>query len=403
MANSPTAPELDDDRPLGVPTRANVVATPKLSMLVEAAPGEPELRPGETELGRPTSIARDLAPLSDAERILLQETDDRRAAQELAEAEQLLASDPEVFRWAGILAHPLAAAILIGGAGVLGLFLYSQFFQVMNSLANVQPAWLQNLGYGGLGLLAMAVLYAMLRLLVLYYQLRRNQQIRIAGLHELASRTRLRWLAHAKSREAKDRLHEYMTAYPMQTEKHKRKLERLGFAPEQLSTLTTAREQLLDPSRFASTGQWFGDFRTNFQGQLDAAAAARVAYWSKRAGITGAVAPNGLIDSLAMSYFGFAMITDLCQIYNLRAGRAGTAVLLGRVFFNAYLSGQMTEWEKLTEDQLNLMIAPGGPLYEIGAARVMSKFGTKAAGGVLTYFLLARLGKYACGLLRPVA
>jgi hypothetical protein len=114
------------------------------------------------------------------------------------------------------------------------------------------------------------------------------------------------------------------------------------------------------------------------------------------------MAPNGLIDSAAMLYFGFALLADLCEVYNLRTGKTGTAVLLGRVFFNSYLSGQMTEWEKLTEEQLNHLMTPTGPLAELTAARVLSKVGAKATTGLLNYFLLSRLGRYACRLLRPV-
>jgi len=36
------------------------------------------------------------------------------------------------------------------------------------------------------------------------------------------------------------------------------------------------------------------------------------------------------------------------------------------------------------------------------AARVFSKVGAKAASGMLNYFLLMRLGRFACRLLRPV-
>ena len=72
-----------------------------------------------------------------------------------------------------------------------------------------------------------------------------------------------------------------------------------------------------------------------------------------------AVAPNAVVDSGATLFYTFSMLTDLCQVYNLRAGRTGTAVLLGRVFFNAYLAGQGTEWEKLAEDQYDQLFARG--------------------------------------------
>jgi len=395
----------DDDDRIGVPVGR--VGTP----VREPAPGprphdpaEPdgaELRPGETELGRPPQVPRNLAPLSDDDRRRLREAEEQQAARELAEAEELLASDPAVLRWAGLFAHPLAAAFLVGSAGVLGLFVYSQAVSVLNGLAG-QPDWVRYAGYAGLGLLAGCVGYAVLRLAVLYLRLRRNRQVRLAGLQELAGRTRLRWLAHAKSAEAKARLEEYLRTFPVDTDRDRRALERVGLTPAAAAELRRVRDELLDPARFASSDQWFARFRGGFQGPLDAAADARIRYWAKRTGVLTALAPNALVDSLATTYFGFAMLADLCRVYNLRAGRTGTAVLLARVFFNAYLAGQLTEWEKLTEEHINQLFTPGGPLYELAAARVVSKVGTKAAGGVLNYFLIGRLGRYACRLLRPV-
>jgi uncharacterized membrane protein YcjF (UPF0283 family) len=398
--SNPTAWADDDDR-IGVPAG-------RRTAVCEAPPSarcdfdDTELRPGETELGRPPQVPRDLAPLSDDDRRRLREAEEAQAARELAEAEELLASDPAVLRWTGVFAHPLAAAFLVGMAGVLGLFVYSQALSVLNGLTS-QPDWARYVGTGGLALLGGCVLYAMVRLALLYLRLRRNRQIRLAGLQELANRTRLRWLAHAKSSEAKGRLEDYLRGFPIETDRDRRALARVGLTAEMAAELRQVREELLDPGRFASSEQWFARFRDGFQGQLDAAADARVKYWAKRTGVITALAPNGLVDSLATTYFGFAMLADLCRVYNLRAGRTGTAVLLGRVFFNAYLAGQLTEWEKLTEEQINQLFVPGGPLYELAAARVISKVGTKAAGGVLNYFLLGRLGRYACRLLQPVS
>jgi putative membrane protein len=391
----------DDDR-IGVPfgrIAAPVQAEPHTTA---SDTDDAELRPGETELGRPPQVPRNLTPLSEDDRRRLRQAEEEQAARELAEAEELLASDPAVFRWAGVFAHPLAAAFLVGMIGVLGLFLFSQVVSLLNGLAG-QPDWVRYVGYTGLTLLSLCVLYAMLRLAGLYFRLRRNRQIRLAGLQELSNRTRLRWLAHAKSAEAKARLEDYLRTFPLETPRDRRVLERVGVTAEMAADLRKVRDELLDPVKFASSDQWFRQFRDGFQAKLDEAADARVKYWAKRTGIVTAIAPNALVDSLATTYFGFAMLADLCKVYNLRAGRTGTAVLLSRVFFNAYLAGQLTEWERLTEEQINQLFIPGGPLYELAAARVISKVGTKAAGGVLNYFLLARLGRYGCRLLRPVA
>src|SRR5205085_3195490 len=214
--------------------------------------------------------------------------------------------------------------------------------------------------------LGLSVLYAALRLAVLYLRLRRNRQIRLAGLEALRNRTRLRWLAHAKSAEAKARLEDYLRTFPVETDRDRRALEKVGVTPATAAELRAVRDELLDPTKFASSDQWFRRFRDGFQGKLDEAAEARVRYWANRAMLVTALAPNGLYDSLATTYFGFAMLADLCRVYNLRAGRAGTAVLLTRGFFNAYLAGQVGDWEKLAEDQYDQLFHQAFSVVGVG-------------------------------------
>src|SRR4051794_38912012 len=191
---------------------------------------EPELRPGDTDLGRPPQVPAAAAPLTDDDRRRLREAEEEQALRDLAEAEEMVASDPAVMRWAGWFAHPLAAAFLVGAAGVLGLYLYSQVLTVLANLAT-QPVWAQYAGYAALTLLSIAVLYSMLRLMVLYARLRRNRQVRLKGLEELHARTRLRWLAHAKTAEAKTQIEGYLRTYPIDTDRGRKVLARVGVTP----------------------------------------------------------------------------------------------------------------------------------------------------------------------------
>jgi uncharacterized membrane protein YcjF (UPF0283 family) len=398
-----TQPWTDDER-IGVPVSSGGrKATGHVeSPTTSRPPHTPEeLRPGETDLGRPPQVPAELAELTPADLKHLRETEEALANADLAEAEKLLASDPAVIRWLGVFASPLAGAFLLGAAGALGLFVYSQVLSILGNLA-AQPDWVRYVGYGGLAVLALAVIYSAVKFAILYAKLRRNQQLNLEGLRELSNRTRLRWLAAAKAAEAKGKLETYLRTFPLETGKARKQLVAVGMTDETIASLVKARDELLTPERFAGTEQWVHEFRERFQATLDTVAAERVNYWARRTGVVTALAPNALVDGASTVYFGFAMLSDLCRVYNLRAGRTGTAVLLGRVFFNAYLAGQLTEWEKLTEDQLNALMTPHGPLYELTAAKVLSKVGAKATTGVLNYFLLSRLGKFGSRLLRPV-
>lgn len=399
-------PEPDFELGIPVPRKRMDGPAETAKSVVEMA--EPELRPGENDLGRPRQTPRELHPLTDAERKQIQAEELERAARDLAEAEELLVSDPTL-GWAGWFAHPLAVAMLLGSMGVLGLFLTSQTLSILGSLASQPPA-LMTLGYTVLTVLAGLILVAVGRLGLLYWRLTRNRQIRLEGLAELSQRTRLRWLVNARTQEARKQLELYLQGYPLQPGgiRTGHPLKKLGITEESESDLIRQRENLLDPARFSSSSEWFEQFRQSFQRKLDAAAEARIRYWSNRAWVVTALAPNGLYDSLATTYFGFAMITDLCQIYNLRAGRTGTAVLLGRVFFNAYLAGQVGDWEKLAEDQYDQLFLEACQIAGVGVGanvvgKVLGKVGAKATTGYLNRVLLLRLGMYTCRLLRPVA
>lgn len=413
----------DDDFRIGVPTSGRAAVSPPPGVAAAnrfdpalknaenrlASPKvEPdvELRAGETELGRPPQVPSDLAFLSPEDLAKLRLLEEEQAAQEVAEAELLIASDPTGLGWLGWFGSPLAFAFLVGVAGVFGIFLFNQTASLLNALAS-QPEWAQYVGYSGLALFAFCVAYAFLRFLFLYLRMRENRQLRLKGVAELSKRTRLRWLAAAKSAEAREQIETYLKTFPMNTETEHKSLHRFGITDELQSRLVKVREELLDHDRFASTEQWFAHFRDGFQSQLDIAAEGRVKYWASRIWVVTAVAPNAMVDSGATLFYTFSMLSDLCQIYNLRAGRTGTAVLLGRVFFNAYLAGQGTEWQKLAEDQYDQLFHEAMSVVGVGVSsnvvgKLLGKVGAKATTGYLNRVLLIRLGRYAARLLRPV-
>ena len=103
--------------------------------------------------------------------------DEEQAAKDLAEAELLLASDPTGLGWLGWFGSPLAFAVLLGMTGVFGIFLFNQTISLLNALA-AQPQWAQYVGYGGLILFGICVLYAFLRFVLLYVRLGENRQLR---------------------------------------------------------------------------------------------------------------------------------------------------------------------------------------------------------------------------------
>jgi uncharacterized membrane protein YcjF (UPF0283 family) len=394
-------PELDELPPLlpQAPLKPATPTAPVPLTFQRAEPARFEPRPGDLDEGearlpqaptslddlRPGELPKELTPLDE----------------ELRRAAELMQSEPTVFGLPSILGHPLVGLVLLGAAGLLGLFLFNQVASAITAI-NTLPETVRWAGWGFFGLLTFAVAYAIVRLTVMYVRLRRNKQLRLQGLVELEKRTHLRWLINAKRHEAYTQLEAYMREYPVETDKDRKRLARIGLTGEDLSAMVRAREKLMDRDRWADTDAWFDGFRDTFQAKQDEAAARRVSYWARRTAFATAVSPNALADTGLTLYFSFALLADLCTIYNLRAGRLGTMVLLTRVFFNSYLAGQLSEMEGWTADQIQQLVEPHLPTSELVLGKVFSKLGAKASAGAVNYLLLSRLGKYGCRMLRPV-
>jgi putative membrane protein len=382
---------------------------PPLSVVPAPEPGprlhEPdEPRQGDTALGRPVPVALEQRPLTTEERAELA-TKERQEAERIAD-QLMYAGDPPGFEWFGRFASPLALALAFGTFGVFGVFVFNQTAQLIGALAEM-PLWAQCVGYAGLGLFALCILFALGRFALLYLRLRENRQLRLKGVRELDKRVEMRAVAEAKAAEARDRIVTYLNEYPLKDVETCKKLARLGLTHEVQQHLMDARKALLDRDQFVSTEQWLARFRAEFQTAIDAAAEERIKYWSNRVFVVTALSPNAVIDSGAALFYTFSMLSDLCELYNLRAGRAGTTVLLGRAVFNAYIAGQGPEWEKLAEEQYGELFNHAVQSLGIGVSsavvgKVLGKVGAKATTGYMNRVLLARLGRYGAHLLRPV-
>jgi putative membrane protein len=394
-------PELDELPPLlpQAPLKPTLPSPSEPRAFQRAEPTCFEPRPGDLDEGearlpqapitldepKPGELPKELTPLEE----------------ELRRAAELMASEPTVFGLPSIFGHPLVGLVMLAAAGLLGLFMFNQVASAITAI-NTLPETVRWAGWAFFGLLTLAVVYAVMRLAILYVRLRRNKQLRLQGLVELEKRTHLRWLINSKRHEAYTQLETYLREYPAETDRERKKLAAIGVTGDDLSALVRARTKLLDRDRWADTDAWFDGFRDTFQAKLDEAAARRVSYWARRTAFATAVAPNALADTGLTLYFSFALLADLCTIYNLRAGRLGTMVLLTRFFFNSYLAGQLNEMEGWTADQIQQLVQPHLPTSELVLGKVFSKLGAKASAGAVNYLLLTRLGKYGCRMLRPV-
>jgi uncharacterized membrane protein YcjF (UPF0283 family) len=294
----------------------------------------------------------------------------------------------------------------MGMAALIGLFVLSHLTSTLAAMETFAPGF-RYAGYAALLLLTACMLYAAARVCWLYARFRANRPIAYRGLRELAHRTKLHRLVQVKKQEACDQLAEFLRSYPLTSKTDRQTLISLGLTDEQLNGLASLRGVLLDQNRFGNHDIWFEQFQTRFQKVLDEAADIRIGYIARRVALMTAVSPHSLVDVLVTFYWSFTMVGDLCRIYQLRLGTLSTLALLGHIFFNAYVAGQLNEVEETVGvgiESLSPELAAGvgtdavtgllGNLATIAGARVGS--------GMLNYFLLRRLGKSAARSLRPM-
>ena len=116
---------------------------------------------------------------------------------------------------------------------------------------------------------------------------------------------------------------------------------------------------------------------------------------------------NGWAAWCAVTLIGLSVVAVLgaagyfAVVYlRLRVGTFGTAALLTRVIFHAYIAGRLDELEAPAEEGIDSVL---GYLPVPDVARsIIGRVGAKSGAGLANYFLVRRLGNKAVALLRPV-
>jgi hypothetical protein len=403
----------EEDRPIGRPRQ---IPRPEFSPPVTVeesqtvAPGgdvlvDAEPRAGEG-LGRPTQPPKEMRSITDSDRGILVEQQKRAEEAEKQRIDDLLNSEAALLRLPAYLGHPLIVAFFVGMAALVGLFVVSHITSTLAAMETFAPGF-RYAGYAALSLLALCALYAMARFAWLYVRFRVNRPVGHRGLRELAHRTKMRWLVQQKKQEGCDHLSEYLRGFPLGSKAERKALIGLGLTEEKLTLLEEVRSLLLDQNRFGNPDAWLLQFQSRFQSVLDEAAYARIAYFSRRVALMTAISPNTLVDVLLTFYCSFTMMADLCRIYQLRVGPWSTLALLGHIFFNAYIAGQLNEFEEIAEagmesfwPEIAARLGVSTALGTLGKLGI--KAGARSGSGLLNYYLLRRVGRSAARALQPM-
>ena len=109
------------------------------------------------------------------------------------------------------------------------------------------------------------------------------------------------------------------------------------------------------------------------------------------------------VDTAIVLINAYRLMEDLCRIYRLRTGGAGTLSILLRIFINAFAAARLEEWMDSATQHIMDAGAQGGEgmaaFFKVIGGGVLSR----AAEGGANAFLLVRLGAAAIHYLRPLA
>lgn len=299
--------------------------------------------------------------------------------------EQIPASLLELFR----STDRTLIAILVFAGAMLVLLVLNQSIAFIDHLAQ-SPAWVQWVGLSALIGALGAIIGSLWSLATRYLHLKQTPALWL-------NRQQLRELVRTDTSEAKLRLEKFLREFPIDRDPP-RKWKRLGYTIESLQSLADARADLLNP-RHGHTHKWLDELNDSFLARLDSVAQQRVAHYAKRVGIKTALSPKGFLDSTIVVVNSYLLLTDLCDLYNVRAGRMGTLRLLTRIGFNTAIAGNLDQPTEMLEQELRDSVQDWtATLTAQAIGTIVAKFAEGGTNALLIY----RLGKAAMRELRPL-
>jgi uncharacterized membrane protein YcjF (UPF0283 family) len=389
--------------------QASDVAMSSSSKIMESASG----RPADTTIGRPIQAPKEDTPskksLTDID--TRKEQDQREKSLALLQQSQLY-EVPQFFS---------RMFLLLGGtlAVLVGVFLVVEVLQLLAALTAL-PIAFQIVAYVFLSGVFIITAGTVWQWTAMWRRLRVNQQIRLTKVSADSQR-----LSSDVLGAAKKQLQTYLKTYDLSLDSPiGHQFRALGFGAESLKRLAECRHRLLQESRPISSREWIDEFRRDWLDALDAMARARISRYGKFVALKTAISPYAILDFLVVIYNNVRMLQDLCLLYQVRTGLAGTLYLLCLCIFQAFMAEAVNEaldaiGEDGVEDGADATaesLGDGAPdLVEEasseGLSRIVSGVGEhflgsaakKAAEGMANWFFLRRIGRQAMRLLQPLA
>lgn len=348
-------------------------------------------------LGIPAFEPEQARTLSEAETARHQQELEAELRREFTRKLSEMDSDKDIFRLPKSLQKG-ALTLLLVIVGVLGLFVVVEAVNFAGQVGRLTAPF-NYIAIFFAAVFGLMLIFVILRLIGLFFKLKRTNSVNLKALEILAERQRWQTLAEEHAKAAKERFIEYLKDYELSAGKRETQFVALGFSREDFAGLSCAKEQLLAAAATMPARAWLNEFKTAFQDVLDDYALKRSRQYALRATIGTAISPIKFIDQVVVLYAGIAMVKDMCVIYNLRPGFGQTLVILSRSIVNAYLSGVINEGVDQAADSISEWLGEISGLLGSGMGRFI---GARASEGALNGFLLWRLGKRMVTMLRLV-
>jgi hypothetical protein len=294
----------------------------------------------------------------------------------------------------------IKAGIWILAAAML-LWVFSQAMALVGQI-QAMPFPIQYVGWGAFGLVMLMLLAGLLRLTWIYIRLAASPNVSLSALRELRKREEMRERAKADLRTATRQIQTFLVNYRIEDQRMQRKLRRLGFTGEEVQNLATVVMKLRRPDR-GDDEAYLQNVSEQFLARLDDKAKSRVKAYAILTGAKTAVFSKGHIDTLIVAANSYLMVSDLCELYNVRTSRMGTLKVLAHMCIAAFVAANLEDVADSVVDAAkgafsNDLGAAGAGL--VAGATAITKRGTE---GLINYLLIQRLGRTTLKNLRPIA
>lgn len=291
---------------------------------------------------------------------------------------------------------------------LMAIYLFIQTLAMVKTINELPQPW-QYAAYGVLGVLGLIVLLALVRLLWFYLRRRTNRQISLRDVKTIRHYEQMqkKCTRAAQKTHSVDDVYKVLAAYVRELagrDAWNHCLRDSELAGEDYQRFQREQRRLLavigSQDGYGNVHDWLDGYLRHYQKFLNDCAARRVEECARWVCVKTAISPYPLWDMLIVIFWAFKLMGDLCAIYNLRVGRYGTMSLVAQLFGTVFLTGKADEAEAMA--QVGFEQVTSGFLSNSMIQTIVGTAASKAASGMVNYFLMRRLGRAAVRKLMPL-